>query len=86
VIVNVRIERLTIEGGPLGAADVAIVRRALRAELTRRFTSGPLPSALTSSGIAVPALAAAPMRMPPTPTPAQWGQGIAQSVHGVMGT
>ena len=82
--VNLRIERLIVEAGPL---EIAGIRRALRAELTRRFTSEPLPASLRSGdGAAVRALSAAPVQLPDTPSPKQWGHGIARAVHGVIGT
>jgi hypothetical protein len=78
--INVRIERLILDGLPIERRDGAAVQAAVEAELTQLFNSGALSPALLSSSM-VPALSAAAIELHDTVNPSGLGQQIAQAVH-----
>ena len=78
--INVRIERLILDGLPIERRDGAAVRAAVEAELAELFNSGELSPALLSSSM-VPSLRAAAIELQETVNPTGLGQQIAQAVH-----
>ncbi|HEV3166193.1 MAG TPA: hypothetical protein VGZ22_19365 [Isosphaeraceae bacterium] len=81
--IHIHIEKLVLEGLPLGPGQEAQVGAAVRSELARLLAEGGLSRELTARRD-VPALAAKLLAVPPPPSarPVQWGQSIARSVYG----
>jgi hypothetical protein len=82
--IDLHIDRLVLEGLPIGAAQGPLVQAAVEAELSRLLTEQG-PAARLQSGGALPSLRASPVRLVPGSTPAQVGVQIARSVYGGMG-
>ena len=82
--INVRIERLILDGLPIEHGDAAAVQAAVEAELAQLFNSGELSPALLS-GSMVPGLRASSIELQETVNPTGLGQQIAQAVHDSLG-
>ena len=78
--INVRIERLILDGLPIERRDGAAVQAAIERELAKLFNSGQLSPALLSSSM-VASLRAESIELPEGVNPATLGQQIAQAVH-----
>lgn len=78
--INVRIERLILDGLPLEHRDGAAVQAAIEAELAQLFNSGELSQGLRSSSM-VPSLRAASIELTENENPKRLGQEIAQALH-----
>ena len=90
--VRVHIERLVLDGLPVGPGGAGLVQAALEAELARLITDGGLAGGLSAGG-AVPELP--PAEMPPAPqagsaqagsAPAGLGAGVARAVYARIGS
>ena len=81
---RIHIERLVLDGLPLGPADGPVVQMAVEAELTRLLMQGGLSPELTAN-TALPARAGAALPMQDGATPAEMGHGIARAVYGGIG-
>jgi hypothetical protein len=82
--VNLHIERLILDGLPIGAGQSALVQAAVEAELSRLLVQGGIAPSLQSGG-AVSSVRADAIQLTAQSTPAQMGQQIAHSVHAGMG-
>lgn len=87
--IHVHIERLILEGLPLGPGGGARVQAAVEAELTRLLSSdslaeGGIAQAWPAGG-AVPDVPAAAIRLNADARPAEIGGQIARSVYGGIG-
>jgi hypothetical protein len=82
--INLRIERLILDGLPIAPAQSALVQAAVEAELGRLLTAGGLHAGL-HSGIALPSLRANALQLNAGSNPTQIGQQIAQAVYGGIG-
>ncbi len=82
--IELRIDRLVLEGLPLSAAQGALVQRAIEAELARLLAEGGLAQSW-DKGAALPAVQAAGITLSPGGSPAQMGAQIAQSVYSSLG-
>lgn len=79
--IRVHIERLVLEGLPIGRHEGPLVQAAVEAELARLIAAqAPAPS----RG-AVPRVAAAGIHVARGARPAQVGRDIARAVHGGLG-
>ena len=79
--VNVHVERLVLDGLPVGSGEVPALQQALEMELAVLFTGDaetPLPP-----GGAVPRLRAEMAAAAPG-DPHGWGRGVAGAVHRVI--
>jgi hypothetical protein len=83
--IHLHIERLILDGLPLGAGQGALMQVAIEAELTRLLAEGGIASGLRSDGT-VPNVGAKAMQLTAQSSPAQMGQQIAQSVYAGIGT
>lgn len=81
--INVRIERLILDGLPVERRDGAVVQAAIEARLTQLFNSGRLSPALLSSQM-VSGLPAAAIELEDGVSPTRLGQQIAQAIHGSL--
>jgi hypothetical protein len=80
VRLRLHIERLVLDGLPLGPGDAERVRAAAQRELARLLASPALSARLRAGG-AIPSLPGAPL--PATArSPAELGRDVARSVHG----
>jgi hypothetical protein len=79
------IERLVLEGIPLGARDAGLLHAAVERELTRLLSSGAVAPALLEGG-AMPRLAAPSIALQPGIAVGVLGQRIAGAVYRGMGT
>ena len=82
--INLHIERLILDGLPLGAGQGPLVQAVVESELARLLTQGGIAPSLQSGG-AVPSVRADAMQLTAQSTPAQMGQQIAYSVYTGMG-
>jgi hypothetical protein len=82
--IHVHIERLILDGLPIGAGQGALVQAAVEAELAGLLVEGGIAPVLQSGG-ALPSVRAAAMQLTAQSSPAQMGQQIAQSVYAGMG-
>jgi hypothetical protein len=82
--IHVHIERLILDGLPLGAGQGALVQAAVEAELARLLGLGGIAPCLQAGG-AVPSVRTEAIQLTAQSTPAQMGQQIAQSVYEGMG-
>jgi hypothetical protein len=78
--INVRIERLVLEGLPLGPRQGPLVQHALQVELATLLAHA-APSARWWPAGAVPGLRADTIRPAASYTPQQWGREIAHVVN-----
>lgn len=83
--INVNIERLILDGISVSHAQRPLLQAAVEAELGRLLAEGGLGAELRSGG-AVPSVPAAAIQISPDGNPTQWGQQIAQSVYGGIGS
>ena len=81
--INVRIERLILDGLPIERRDAAAVQAAVEAKLTELFNAGALSPALLS-GSMLSSLRAASIELQETVNPTGLGQQIAEAVHGSL--
>jgi len=81
---QIHIERLVLEGLPLGSADKLPVQGAVLAELMRLLTQAGLAHALQTGG-AVPSLQGAEITMTRRDKPAELGKRIAGAIHSAIG-
>jgi hypothetical protein len=82
--VNLRIERLILDGLPLTRGQGPQVQAAVEAELARLLTAHGLAPSLEAGG-ALPSVRAGALELQAGSTPAQIGQQIAQAVYGGIG-
>lgn len=85
--IHVHIERLILDGLPLGPGGGARVQAAVEAELTRLLSSDSLAVLAQAwpAGGAVPDVPAAAIRLNAGARPAEIGGQIARSVYGGIG-
>ncbi len=82
--IELRIDRLVLEGLPLSAAQGALVQRAVELELARLLAEGGLAESWHAGG-AVPLAQGGAITLSPGGSPAQLGAQIAQSVYSGLG-
>ncbi len=82
--IELRIDRLVLEGLPLSAAQGALVQRAVELELARLLAEGGLAESWHAGG-AVPQVQGGAITLSPGGSPAQMGAQIAQSVYSGLG-
>ena len=82
--INLHIERLVLDGLPVGAGQSGLIQSAIETELARLLTEGGLSSELMAGG-AMPRLTASPIQLTNDATPARLGQQIARAVHSGIG-
>jgi hypothetical protein len=82
--IYVYIERLILDGLPIGTGQGVLVQAAVEAELARLLVQGGLAPNLQSGG-ALPGLRADAIQVTAQSSPAQMGQAIAQSVYTGIG-
>lgn len=85
--IEIRIERLILDGLPLAQLDGASIQAAVEAELVRLLADGAEARALAEgwgAGAALPRLSAPAISLPATPRPAEIGEQVARSVYGVV--
>ncbi len=82
--IELRIDRLVLEGLPLSAAQGELVQKAIEAELARLLAEGGLAQSW-DKGAALAAVQAAGITLSPGGSPAQMGAQIAQSVYSSLG-
>lgn len=80
----VHIERLTLDGLPIGPGQGALVQAAVESELSRLLTEGGLASNLQSGG-AFASVRANSISLAAGDHPTWLGQQIARSVYGGVG-
>jgi hypothetical protein len=85
VTIRLHIERLVLDGLPVGPGGAARLQAAMQAELARLLASGRLNPALRSGG-AIPELPAGATRFDRGPSPARMGVLIARSVYDALTT
>ena len=83
--VNLHVERLVLEGFPVGRREGDLVAKVLQMELARLFAQRAIPASLLS-GSAVPVLRTDAAKVDPSVTPQPLGQQIAHAVHGIIAT
>ena len=87
--IHVHIERLILDGLPLGPSGGSRVQAAVEAELARLLTEGSTTEGNIAqawpSGGAVPAVPAAPIQLSARARPAEIGGQIAASVYAGIG-
>lgn len=81
--VRLHIERVVIEGVPIGARDAALVQRALEHELARSLAADPPPRNRLVDG-AVSDLSAPPLRLRNASSPGRLGRAIGRSISSAM--
>jgi hypothetical protein len=79
--IHIHIDRLVLEGLPLGHHEGPLVQAAVEAELARLMGSGTPPP----SGGATARVTAPEISITPNNSPTRLGQQIARSVHGGIG-
>jgi hypothetical protein len=82
--IELRIDRLILEGLPLTAAQGALVQRAVEQELARLLAEGGLAEGWHAGG-AAPLVQGSAITLAPGGSPAQLGAQIAQSVYSGLG-
>lgn len=82
--INVRIERLILDGIHVAPHERPLLQAAVESELARLMSVDGLNQGL-AAGVAVPSVNAATMQMPTDTGPARLGQEIAQAVYGGIG-
>jgi hypothetical protein len=82
--VNLRIERLVLEGFSLRPGEHRVVRAAAEAELSRLFSEGGVSAAMLSGG-AVPRLSADDISVAGDADAGALGRQIARAVYGGIG-
>jgi hypothetical protein len=84
VNIHLHIERLILDGLPVGPGQGARVQAAVEGELARLLAGGGLAPGLQAGG-ALPGVSAPSIQLAPGSSPAQMGVQIAQSVYGGIG-
>ncbi len=82
--INLHIERLVLDGIPLGPGERPLLQAAVETELTRLLISGGLSDALQSSG-ALYNVRAAGIQPANDGSPTRLGERIAGAVYGGIG-
>jgi hypothetical protein len=82
--IQLHIERLVLDGLPIGAHDGRLVQAAVEAELSRLLAAGIAPDAF-GQGFAVPSVRADAVRLEIGATPHGIGTQVAQAVHKGIG-
>jgi hypothetical protein len=82
--IDVRIERLILEGLPVERGQGPVVQAAVEAELARLLGERGLAESLQGMG-AIPGLRADAIQLTPAGSPAEIGTQIAQAVYGGIG-
>jgi len=82
--IRLHIDRLVLDGIPIGAADRPRLQAAIERELTRLIREGGLAPEL-AYGVAVPSLQSAQITLAADAKPAQLGSAIAGSLYGGLG-
>lgn len=80
MVYEVSIDRLVIEGGPLGPADRDAVAAAVEAELGRLIATGGLPASLLSGG-SYPHVRGR-FEPPAGASAGDWGAAVAAAIYG----
>lgn len=81
--IDVRIERLILNGMGLDARTAALVAAAVEAELASRLAAGSFDTAM--GAVAVPVLRTPPVQVHEGASPQALGRGIAGAVLGGLG-
>ena len=82
--INLHIERLVLDGIPLGPGQRPLLQAALETELSRLLTSGGLSDSLQLGG-ALYNMKTSGIQLAHEGNPAQLGEQIASSVYGRIG-
>jgi hypothetical protein len=82
--IELHIERLVLDGVPLGSGGAAALQAAVEAELTRLVTDGGLGPSVLSGG-AHRVLRGGTVHAGPTTGAGELGTRIARAVHGGLG-
>jgi len=82
--VNLRIERLILDGLPVAPAERPLLQAAVESELVRLLTAGGLSPALQAGG-ALPSLRAGGIQLQGEGNPEHLGTQIARAVYEGMG-
>ncbi|MDC8448248.1 MAG: hypothetical protein LV473_07810 [Nitrospira sp.] len=82
--VNLRIDRLVLDGMEIAPEQCPVLQAAVETELSRLLTEGGLSPSL-ARGVAVPRLSARDIPMASASSPTELGHRIAQSVYGGIG-
>ncbi len=82
--VNLRIDRLVLDGMEIAPEQCPVLQAAVETELSRLLTEGGLSPSL-ARGVAVPHLSVRDMQITGTSSPTEMGQQIARSVYGGIG-
>ncbi|MGB8702286.1 MAG: hypothetical protein WCD18_22955 [Thermosynechococcaceae cyanobacterium] len=83
--IQLHIDRLILDGIDIPHAQRPLLQAAVEAELGRLLTEGGLGSEWRSGG-AMPSISTPSIQLSPDGNPTQWGQQIAQSVYGGIGS
>jgi len=83
--VELHIERLILDGVPIGSGDAAIVQSVVEAELARLISAEGLSSSVLSGG-AHSVLRGSTVRASAATGPREWGTQIARAVHSGLGS
>lgn len=83
--INVNIDRLILEGVSVPQAQRPLLQAAVEAELGRLLTEGGVGESWRSGG-AVPSVPAAAIQLAADGNYTKWGQQIARSVYGGIGS
>jgi hypothetical protein len=83
--INVNIDRLILDGVSVPQAQRPLLQAAVAAELGRLMTEGGVGESWRSGG-AVPSVPAAAIQLAADGNYTQWGQQIARSVYGGIGS
>jgi hypothetical protein len=79
--IRLHIERLVLDGLPVGAHDGHLVQAAVEAELSRLLAAGLAPDVF-GQGFAVPGVRSELVQLHNGATPQDIGTQVAQAVHG----
>lgn len=79
--VRLHIERVILDGAPLGSRDLARFRAGLQAELGRLLAQIGVPPGWCGGG-RFPSTPADPVALEPETAPARWGEEIARALYG----
>jgi hypothetical protein len=82
--IDIRIERLILDGLPVSRGHEPLIQAAIEAELARLLSAGVISPKLLDGG-AVPSVRAGSLQLTSGGTPAQLGQQIAQAVYRGIG-
>lgn len=82
--IKLHIERLILEGLPVGPGQGALVKAAVEAELGRLLVDGGLARGLQSDG-SLPNIRAGSIELHGKDNPVRLGQEVARSVYGGIG-